>query len=304
MDENLKENYKFEEELLKKWKNPDIYNNDDKNKIYEIIKYAIGSLIAFIITMVIVINCVDLNKLNVSVIILLFLIVVYLVASVYVDKNINLKLSDYRNLEEFSNYLSNNNIKTIDDYDILIKRFKSKKEKLTKVELIDSLYSNAIIGVITFFIGGFLKGKLFNQISGEMYIVNTLFAILIICMVRLAIIIINNSLNIEYENLTLFVDDLERIKFVKENEGRVGIESDNSEISSNDLVFEHIDNIDDAIYKLERICLRLMNINKRVKKIFLSGEKDNNVDKDENSKDNDSCLSYKHTIYKEETRIK
>ena len=306
MAEKLEKNYQFEDELLKEWKKPKIFNNNDNN--ITIIKkniYLISTLIYFVVGMFIVLKYVDFNGVNASVSILLIFIVLSLIGTVHIENSINFNLSKCRNIEKFSAYLDSKNIRTVEDYDKLIKRFKSKKDKLVKIKLVDGFYSDAIIGVISFFIGGFLdrllnKGIDKNQINGEGYIVITLFVICLICMLRLVIASIDSSLNEEYENLTLLIDDLEKIKYIKEGSKSIGNVSDNKEISSDSLLFDYIDNIEDAIYKLEEVHLRLEKINNRVEKLFPSEDANNIFENKEDSKDS---LCFKQTIYRKETKI-
>ena len=305
MAEILKENYNIEEELLKEWKDPEIYNYDDNNTIKKKI-YLISTLISFAVGMFIILKYVDFNSVNASALILLAFILLSVAGTVYIENSISFNLSKCRNLGKLSDYLDSRNIRTMEDYDRLINRFKSKKDKLVKIKLVDGFDSNAIIGVISFFVGGFLKDFLFNQgvdktqISGEVYIVITLFVICLICMLRLVIASIDSSLNEEYENLTLLIDDLEKIKYIKEEPKFIGNVFDNKEISSDSLLFDYIDNIEDAIYKLEEVHLRLEKINNRVEKLFPSEDANNIFENKEDSKDS---LCFKQTIYKKETKI-
>ena len=318
MDDNLKDKYKFEEEILEAWNNTCSYNGENQTNQMNLIKryrYPIFSLVSFFVIVYFIINYLNLDNTNLSILILLFIISVILVITVHNERKINLNLFNQRSLEEFSNNLEENNVKTIDDYDRLIKRLNSKNEKYVKVKLMDGFSSNAIIGVIVFFIGGFFKEIFFGEgtnkvpISGDRYIINTLFVILLICMFRMFLVTLNNALNSDKDDLILLIDGLERIKYAMEQADSEDMSPksdnvlENNEVdSSKNDVFYYIDNIDDAIYKLEKIYLSLMKINNRVEKLFSTEEKNNEIFK--NKKVDDNFSSYKHTIYKEETRIK
>ena len=219
MDEN-KTNYSLEDDVLKKWKSPDVHDGKSESKF----KYVILSIISVVIIIYLFFENLSYDNFKTAIYLLLSLIILSLLATVYIDTEINRKLDDHRNLEEFSKDLSKKNIKTVDDYNKLIERLKSKKEKLVDVKLIDDFSSKAVLGVVSFFIGGILKETLFGEnisqkaISIESYFINAFIAIFFVCFLKLIYVAINSALNLDKQNITLLIDDLERIKYTIEKE--------------------------------------------------------------------------------------
>lgn len=298
MDE-YKTNFDFEEDLLKEWKKPEIYCGHSEST-FQKFKYLIISVISVIIIVALLILNLRYDNFKTAIYLLLSLIILSLLATVYINTDINKKLEDHRNLETLSEYLRDNNIKTVDDYTKLIERLESKKKKIVDVKLIDDFSSKAMLGVVSFFIGGILKETLFgknisqNAINIESYIINAFIAIFFVCLLKVIYESINSALNLDKQNITLLIDDLERIKYTIEKEETKVIEFEDEKVNLKENVIDYIDNIDDAISKLEEVYFRLKKTNKKVERLF-SSEINNYKD--------DDLISFKQTLYKE-TNIK
>lgn len=217
---------KFEEDFIKFWKKNEVYNYDKKFGLFN------GVItIGLMIVVVFVSNClIELlskffdNKDYIIMTVLLILILVSLVIIFNLKSIKNKNLLRSRNLKKIYDYLSLRNIKSYDDYSMLIARFEDKNKAIEYNYIIDDSLSKVFISIGSFFGGGFFK-DVFEYISKgskntvdignniNVYFIFILASIFLICICKLVLETFNLDNNSEKDNLIIIIDDLKNIQY-------------------------------------------------------------------------------------------
>lgn len=267
----------LEENLLNFWKKDKVYNYS-KKPILNSILYKHPAFNTIIILVGILIICNILIELLPSIIInintdmiyiLTFLVLIFIVLVLTYNFNTgkNKKLFISRNLSEIYKFLYKNNIRSLTDYEKLIDRLEFKLNKVDRVKLIDDSLSTTIIGV-----GSFIGGNIFTDyfklgnidkyansrevvnnlphITMSTYMILLLLSILCICLYKFIVVSFNSLNSEELENLSLLIDDLQKIKLQIEIKESNKINSTNYQLN---------------MTKIEKCNLDLVNKNIKLK---------------------------------------
>lgn len=163
-----------------------------------------------------------------TVLLILILVTLVIIFNLKSIKNKNLLRS--RNLKKIYDYLYLRNIKSYDDYSMLIERFEDKNKAIEYNYIIDDSLSKVFISIGSFFGGSFFK-NIFEYISKgtkntvgignniNVYFIFILASIFLICICKLVLETFNLDNNSEKDNLIIIIDDLKNIQYQIKMEG-------------------------------------------------------------------------------------